>query len=113
LPDEATRQAQRKALNDRGGRLAYEAARREILRALYSPAQLQEQLTWLWLDHFSVFQYKANDAWLVADYADTAIRPHALGTSRPRHGESYPPGHAAVSRQCPERRGPYQRELRP
>src|SRR5882724_2827650 len=82
LPDEAARQVQRKALNDRGSRLAYEAARREILRALYSPAQLQEQLTWLWLDHFSLFQYKANDAWLVADYADTAVRPHALGHFR-------------------------------
>ena len=56
--------------------------RSEILHALYSPAQLQEQLTWFWLDHFSVFQYKANDAWLVGDYADHAIRPHALGHFR-------------------------------
>src|SRR3984885_14233547 len=82
LPDEAQKQIDRKALNDKGGKLAYEAARREILRALYSPAQLQEQLTWLWLDHFSVFQNKANDAWLVGDYAENAIRPHALGHFR-------------------------------
>jgi uncharacterized protein (DUF1800 family) len=82
LPDESTKQTERKALNDKGNRLAYEAARREILRSLYSPAQLQEQLTWLWLDHFSVFQYKANDAWLVGDYAENAIRPHALGHFR-------------------------------
>jgi hypothetical protein len=34
------------------------------------------------LDHFSVFQYKANDAWLVGDYAENAIRPHALGHFR-------------------------------
>jgi uncharacterized protein (DUF1800 family) len=82
LPDDASRQEARKALNERGNRLSYEAARREILRALYSPAQLQEQLTWFWLNHFSVFQYKANDAWLVGDYAENAIRPHALGHFR-------------------------------
>ena len=40
-----SRQTERKALNDKDNRLAYEAARREILRALYSQAQLQEQLT--------------------------------------------------------------------
>jgi uncharacterized protein (DUF1800 family) len=82
LPDETQKQADRKTLNDKGNKLAYEAARREILRALYSPAQLQEQLTWFWLNHFSVFQYKANDAWLVGDYAEHAIRPHALGHFR-------------------------------
>ncbi|HEY0341660.1 MAG TPA: DUF1800 family protein, partial [Steroidobacteraceae bacterium] len=82
LPDETQKQADRKALNDKGNKLAYEAARGELLRALYSPAQLQEQLTWFWLNHFSVFQYKANDAWLVGDYADNAIRPHALGHFR-------------------------------
>jgi uncharacterized protein (DUF1800 family) len=82
LTDETQKQTDRKALNDKGNKLAYEAARREILRALYSPAQLQEQLTWAWLDHFSVFQYKANDAWLVGDYVDNAIRPHALGHFR-------------------------------
>jgi len=82
IADDAQKQAERKALNDKGNKLAYEAARREILRALYSPAQLQEQLTWLWLDHFSVFQYKANDPWLVGDYAERAIRPHALGHFR-------------------------------
>jgi uncharacterized protein (DUF1800 family) len=54
LPDEGAKQAERKALNDKGNHLAYEAARREILRALYSPAQLQEQLDWFWLNHLSV-----------------------------------------------------------
>jgi uncharacterized protein (DUF1800 family) len=82
LTDDTQKQAERKALNDKGNKLAYEAARREVLRALYSPAQLQEQLTWLWLDHFNVFQYKANGSWLVGDYAEHAIRPHALGRFR-------------------------------
>ncbi len=54
LPDEGAKQNERKALNDKGNHLAYEAARREILRALYSPAQLQEQLDWFWLNHLSV-----------------------------------------------------------
>jgi uncharacterized protein (DUF1800 family) len=82
IADDAQKQAERKALNDKGNKLAYEAARRELLRALYSPAQLQEQLTWFWLNHFSVFQYKANDPWLVGDYVEQAIRPHALGHFR-------------------------------
>ena len=82
LTEDAQKETSRKALNDQGNKLAYEAARREILRALYSPAQLQEQLTWLWLNHFSVFQYKANDRWLVGDYLEQAIRPHALGQFR-------------------------------
>jgi uncharacterized protein (DUF1800 family) len=82
LTDDTQKQQDRKALNDRGNKLAYEAARSQILRALYSPAQLQEQMTWFWLIHFSVFQNKANDAWLVGDYADNAIRPRALGHFR-------------------------------
>ena len=42
LTDDAVKQSERKTLYDMGNRPAYEAARREILRALYSPAQLQE-----------------------------------------------------------------------
>ena len=72
----------RKALNDHGNNLAYEAIRRELLRAVYSPAQLQEQMTWFWLNHFSVFQYKANLRWLVGDYEERAIRPHVFGHFR-------------------------------
>ena len=82
LTDDAAKQSERKTLNEKGNKLAYEAARREILRSLYSAAQLQEQLTWFWLNHFSVFQYKANDPWLIGDYAEQAIRPHALGRFR-------------------------------
>jgi uncharacterized protein (DUF1800 family) len=80
--DEDEKQAARKALNDQGNALAYEAARRHVLRAVYSPAQLEEQLTWFWLNHFSVFQGKANVRWLIADYESHAIRPHALGRFR-------------------------------
>src|ERR1700722_12228439 len=79
MPDGADKEQARKALNDRGNKLAYEAVRRDLLRAVYSPAQLQEQMVWFWLNHFSVFQYKANLRWLVGDYEERAIRPHVFG----------------------------------
>lgn len=63
-------------------RLAKEAATRHILRALYSPNQLQEQMTWFWMNHFSVFQYKSNLRAMVGDYEEAAIRPRALGKFR-------------------------------
>src|SRR5438094_827090 len=63
-------------------RLGREAAARMLLRALYSPWQLREQMTWFWMNHFNVFQYKANLRVLVADYEERAIRPHALGRFR-------------------------------
>jgi uncharacterized protein (DUF1800 family) len=79
MPDGADKESARKNLNDRGNRLAYEAVRRDLLRAVYSPAQLQEQMVWFWLNHFSVFQYKANLRWLIGDYEEQAIRPHVFG----------------------------------
>lgn len=62
-------------------RLARESASRHVLRALYSPQQVLEQMTWFWLNHFSVHQYKHNLRAMVADYEDT-IRTHALGRFR-------------------------------
>ena len=79
LPDGDAKEAARKTLNEHGNQLLNEAIRRELLRALYSPAQLREQLVWFWLNQFSVHQGKANGRWLVADYAEQAIRPNALG----------------------------------
>jgi uncharacterized protein (DUF1800 family) len=79
MPDGTDKEQARKALNDRGNKLAYEAIRRDLLRDVYSPAQLQEQMVWFWLNHFSVFQYKANLRWLVGDYEERAIRPHVFG----------------------------------
>jgi uncharacterized protein (DUF1800 family) len=79
MPDGTDKEQARKALNERGNKLAYEAIRRDLLRAVYSPAQLQEQMVWFWLNHFSVFQYKANLRWLIGDYEERAIRPHVFG----------------------------------
>jgi uncharacterized protein (DUF1800 family) len=74
----AAQEARQRALNT----LAKEAAAREILRDLYSPDQLKEQMTWFWFNHFNVFQQKADLRALVGDYEDRAIRPHALGRFR-------------------------------
>jgi uncharacterized protein (DUF1800 family) len=63
-------------------KLAREAQSRFLLRALYSPNQLQEQMTWFWMNHFNVHQYKANVRAMVGDYEERAIRPHALGRFR-------------------------------
>lgn len=74
----AAQQAYQQELN----RLGREAATRHLLRALYSSNQIQEQMTWFWLNHFNVHLYKANLRELVGDYEDTALRPHALGKFR-------------------------------
>ena len=74
----AAQQTFQQAMTD----VAKQAATRSILRALYSPDQLTERMTWFWFNHFNVHQYKANLRVLVGDYEDTAIRPHALGHFR-------------------------------
>ena len=79
LPDEDARQAARQAMNQAANQAANAAARRHLIRALASPAQLQEQMVWFWMNHFNVFQGKGNLRWTVADYEEQAIRPHALG----------------------------------
>jgi len=58
--------------------LVLETETRSILRDLYSPKQLQEQMTWFWLNHFSIFQGKSNIKFMLADYEDQ-IRNHAFG----------------------------------
>lgn len=59
-----------------------EAAARSLLRDLYSPDQLKEQLTWFWFNHFNVHANKGNIRALIGDYEETAIRQHALGKFR-------------------------------
>ncbi len=58
------------------------AASRSLLRALYSPTPLLEQMTWFWSNHFSVFAGKADLRAMVGDFEERAIRPHALGRFR-------------------------------
>ncbi len=82
LPDEASRKAAQDAFQQALNKLAREVATRDLLRALYSPRQLQEQLQWFWFNHFNVHQYKSNIRVLLADYEERAIRPHVLGRFR-------------------------------
>jgi uncharacterized protein (DUF1800 family) len=80
--DESDKQAAKQAYQQEANRLAREAATRSVLRALYSPNQLQEQMEWFWMNHFNVHQGKHNLRVLVGDYEEHAIRPHALGKFR-------------------------------
>ncbi len=79
-PDQkkVAQQAYQQGLND----LGRQAAARQLLRDLYSPRQLQEQMTWFWLNHFNVHMYKRDVRAMIGDYEDQAIRPHALGRFR-------------------------------
>ena len=80
--DPAAKQAAQQEYQQALTKVAREAASRSLLRAVYSPNQLQEQMTWFWFNHFNVHQYKANLRVLVGDYEDQALRPRALGRFR-------------------------------
>ena len=82
LSDENAKQDARKTRGDFGNKLIYEATREQLLRAIYSPSQLKEQMVWFWLNHFNVFSQKGYAKFLLTDYADRSIRPHALGKFR-------------------------------
>ncbi len=78
LPSEEAKQQARMALNQRGNEVLYETTKRHLIRAVESPWQLREQMTWFWMNHFSVFQGKANIRWTLGEYEDT-VRAHAFG----------------------------------
>ena len=82
LPTEEERDAGRRDYRQELARLGNEARSRTLLMALYSPNQLQEQMTWFWANHFSVHMDKGMLRALVGDYDEQAIRPHALGHFR-------------------------------
>jgi uncharacterized protein (DUF1800 family) len=82
LAEGADKEQARRTLGEQGNKLAYAAVRRDLLRAIYSPSQLKEQLVWFWLNHFAVSQYKANVRWVIGDYEEHAIRPHVFGHFR-------------------------------
>ncbi|WP_454767183.1 DUF1800 domain-containing protein [Cupriavidus campinensis] len=79
LADENEKQQAREALNRQGRDLVLDTSRRHLLRALYSPAQLREQMTWFWMNHFNVYAGKGQVRLALPDYEDKAIRPRALG----------------------------------
>jgi len=81
IVDEEQRKSARKDLGEEQNGIGREVATRMLLRALYSPNQLQEQMTWFWFNHFNVFQYKNDERLMLADYEQT-LRAHALGRFR-------------------------------
>jgi uncharacterized protein (DUF1800 family) len=82
LPTEAERVDARRAYQQALAGHGRAAASRSLLRALYSPTPLLEQMTWFWSNHFSVFAGKADLRAMVGDFEQRAIRPHALGRFR-------------------------------
>ncbi|MDR7332087.1 DUF1800 domain-containing protein [Roseateles asaccharophilus] len=76
-------------------KLAREASIRQLLQALYSPNQVQEQLTWFWFNHFNVHQFKSNLRVMVGDY-EQGLRERSLGSFRELLG--YTARHPAMLR---------------
>jgi uncharacterized protein (DUF1800 family) len=79
LTTEEEKQQARMTLNQAGAQVVYETSKRFLTRALRSPSQLREQMTWFWINHFNVFSGKGNVRWTLAEYEEQAIRAHALG----------------------------------
>ncbi|KIU27575.1 hypothetical protein SR39_29090 [Methylobacterium radiotolerans] len=82
MPDPEARKAAQQAFQNALNAAARNAASVWVLRALYSPDQLRERLTWFWFNRFNVHQGKSTLRAAVGDYLDTAIRPHVLGHFR-------------------------------
>lgn len=82
MTDVAQKQTAEQAYQDGLQRLLRESQQRFLLRALYSPNQLQEQMTWFWMNHFNVNSRKENLRAVIGDFEEQAVRPHALGQFR-------------------------------
>lgn len=82
IADPEARKAAQQAFQAALNTAARNAASVWVLRALYSPDQLRERLTWFWFNRFNVHQGKSTLRAAVGDYLDTAIRPHVLGHFR-------------------------------
>ena len=78
LPDDKDKRAALQGYQRDLNALAQDAATRTLLRAHYSPYQLQEQMSWFWFNHFNVYQGKADLRAMVGDYEER-LRPLALG----------------------------------
>jgi uncharacterized protein (DUF1800 family) len=71
-----------KIIRERERDLFKKVAQLRLMRALYSPRQLEEVMTDFWFNHFNVYAQKGLDRFLVGVYEDKAIRPYALGKFR-------------------------------
>ena len=82
-----------------------ELGQQKVLRAVYSPRQLEEVLVDFWFNHFNVFAGKGPVRGYLTEYERDAIRPHVLGRFRDLLGAvAQEPGDAVLSGQLAERR---------
>lgn len=81
LPPDEQQKAMREA-RQFSLRRAAEVNQRALWRALYSNRQLQDQMSWFWMNHFNVDLQKGDVGIFLSQYEDRAIRPHALGKFR-------------------------------
>lgn len=79
MPDGDDKVAAKKAAQQAANEFGQQAQEIVMLRAVYGPNQLKEQLISFWLNHFSVYMGKGRVRWMAADYEEQVIRPHALG----------------------------------
>ncbi len=104
MRDDAARKAALHDVQLELSRLGREASLRQLLRAVYSPKPLQEQMTWFWSNHFSVYQHKHMIGAMLGDY-ERRLRGHALGRFPRSAGPACaPPGDAGLPGQCAKRR---------
>jgi len=71
-----------KAVHQIAHKIFQDNARLRIMRALYSPRQLQEVMTDFWFNHFNISADKGLDRIWVGNYEATAIRPYTMGKFR-------------------------------
>jgi uncharacterized protein (DUF1800 family) len=73
--------AMRKMIRDRFNEPLKEATEAKLLRAVYSPRQLEEVMVTFWFNHFNVDAQKERTKLWVGDY-EKALRPHLFGSFR-------------------------------
>ena len=74
--------ARLRELRETGRLVMDELGEQKILRAVYSPRQLEEVLVDFWFNHFNVFAGKGPVRGYLTEYEREAIRPHVLGRFR-------------------------------
>ncbi|WP_018912947.1 DUF1800 domain-containing protein [Thiomonas sp. FB-6] len=79
--DAGDAQARLKDLRQRMNALTRQAMAQQLLLAVYAPNQLQQRLSWFWMNHFNVFHGFLVGP-MMADYQMRVIEPHALGHFR-------------------------------
>jgi uncharacterized protein (DUF1800 family) len=75
----ASMEASAAMASDTAQEVLLELRREGLLRAVYSPRQLEEVMVQFWMNHFNIFAGKGPDKWMLTSFERDTIRPHALG----------------------------------